>query len=102
MSFKEVTMYRVECDHEGCPRSAQDESDYAGWSDQSEAEEEAIEADWFCGNGVHYCYDHRPCCPDCGTEMLALAVWDFSHGFVSCSCGHTVEPSIHRTEGVTP
>lgn len=30
-------------------------------------------------------------CPNCGIEIYAFAVWDFSHGNCKCGCGHISE-----------
>ena len=40
-------------------------------------------------------------CPGCHREMYAPVVWDFSHGAVTCGCGHRIEPRL-RLEMTVP
>ena len=68
MSLEEVTMYRVVCDADGCSVSAQDDTDYAGWSDPATAIEVAHDADWYVGEFGYLCREHAPYCPH-GCQM---------------------------------
>jgi hypothetical protein len=56
--IREVTMYRVECDHDGCDTSPQDESDYYAWGDAGFAVDSAIDHGWTIRKGLHLCPDH--------------------------------------------
>lgn len=68
MSIREVMMYRVECDADGCKDSPQDESDFYAWADRSQALDEAANADWYVGEFGEFCFEHAPRCP-CGIRI---------------------------------
>ena len=53
MSIQKVKMFTVICDN--CQESADEGSDYSSWSDESQAEEVAMEADWIKEKDKHYC-----------------------------------------------
>ena len=53
MSIQKVEMFTVICDN--CQESADEGSDYSSWSDESQAEEVAMEADWIKEKDKHYC-----------------------------------------------
>lgn len=73
MTLREVTMYRIVCDKDGCEASPADVSDYSAWSDKEGAEEELRESfySWYSGVRGHYCPDHLPRCirNDCPHEL---------------------------------
>lgn len=60
MAVKEVTMYRVVCDEDGC-----EDSTYFAWADPGTPLDEAREAGWYVGEFGELCDDHAPHCP-CG------------------------------------
>lgn len=68
MSVREVTMYRVECDAEGCTDSPQDASDYFAWAEAGTALDEAANADWYVGEFGELCWEHAPRCT-CGVTI---------------------------------
>jgi hypothetical protein len=55
MSYRAVTMWTVDCDGPGCKANAQATTDYAGWSEQDSAWDDAEEGDWREIDGQHYC-----------------------------------------------
>lgn len=67
VSVREVTMYRVECDADGCSASPQNGSEYVAWSDTDGALSvldpyEGDNWDWYRGVRGHYCPEHAPTC----------------------------------------
>lgn len=58
MSIKEVPMYRVVCDEDGCDASPQDSTDYFAWANPGSAIDDAVSADWAVRDGLHLCEDH--------------------------------------------
>jgi hypothetical protein len=68
--IREVTMYRVECDHEDCAVSPQDETDYYAWADADQALDELNDCwDWYRVGDVHLCGIHAPSCADEGCDV---------------------------------
>ena len=53
--IKTIKMFTVICDR--CGKDSNAGSDYAAWSDLEGAVETALEADWYCEDGKHYCPD---------------------------------------------
>ncbi len=51
-------MYRVVCDGPDCTASPQDDTDYAGWANATDAVDQCGD-DWLITeDGKHYCLDH--------------------------------------------
>ena len=63
--IREVTMYRVECDADGCDESPQEGSDYYAWLQPDVPLDEARDSGWYIGEFGEFCDDHVPRCP-CG------------------------------------
>lgn len=68
--IKSAPYYWLECDGDGCERTSTEDTDYAAWSERSDAVEQAENGDWLVtdrgdsgpGNGEeHFCPEHIPC-----------------------------------------
>jgi hypothetical protein len=55
MSIIKVQMYTIKCD--SCSKNVADESEYAGWTDDGVAEDEACDSGWIKQGKKHYCKD---------------------------------------------
>jgi len=55
MSIVPIKMYTVKCD--GCGKKSGDDNQFAGWTDESVAEDDAIEGGWIIEGKSHYCGD---------------------------------------------
>ena len=66
--IREVTMYRVECDADGCDDSTSEHSDFFAWSEAGTALDTAVDAGWYVGEFGEFCCDHMPHCP-CGAPI---------------------------------
>ena len=53
MSIQKVEMFTVICDN--CQESADKDSDYSSWSDENQAKEVAMEAEFVQVDNEHYC-----------------------------------------------
>jgi len=55
MSIEKVEMFTIICDH--CQLNIGMNEEYSCWSDDSYAEENAMESDWLKQGDKHYCPD---------------------------------------------
>lgn len=71
--IREVTMYRAECDHEGCAASPQDAGDFYAWKEPDAALWDADDCDWYKTDGVLLCDEHAPRCAveDCNLQLFS-------------------------------
>lgn len=75
--IREVTMYRIVCDRDGCDNSPQSEEYYA-WLDVDIALDELNDRyDWYTAGDVHLCREHAPRCP---AEGCGVALHDAEFG----------------------
>jgi hypothetical protein len=72
--IREVTMYRVECDHVGCSESPQDDGDVWAWADPDTAMDEALDDLWWYRDDTRIlCRDHWPVCAADGSQVEAAS-----------------------------
>jgi hypothetical protein len=65
--IREVTMYRVVCDEDGCEESPQQDEYYA-WLQRDVALDEATNGYWYVGEFGEFCEEHAPRCV-CGLPI---------------------------------
>lgn len=69
--IREVTMYRVECDHDGCDDSPQDGTDFFAYTEPQMALDDASNGDWYQGeSGAVFCREHAPRCADDDCNLI--------------------------------
>lgn len=69
MSLQSAPYYWLTCDQEGCAARSTEDGDYAAWSDDGQAYDDALNGDWWTGkDGKDYCYQHVPRCA-CGNSL---------------------------------
>ena len=70
MSVRSAPYYWLVCDAEGCSASSADgDTEFSAYADESMAVDEAESSDWGRVDGLHYCPEHYLVCWDCDRAL---------------------------------